>query len=74
MIEDRFTPQALKLWKKVPEWAQEKLLDNVFCGNCLVMTTIVDFTGGVEGGDLVLRGKCKTCGEKVARLIESEGL
>ncbi len=38
------------------------------------MTTIVDFTGGVEGGDLVLRGKCKTCGEKVARLIESEGL
>ena len=71
MIEDRFTPQALKLWKKVPEWAQEKLLSNVYCVNCVAMTTIVDLTGEVEDGDLVLKGKCKTCGGKVARLIES---
>ena len=35
------------------------------------MTTITNFTGRVERGDLVLKGTCSTCGGDVARLIES---
>jgi hypothetical protein len=70
--EEKFTPQALKLWRKIPEWAQEKLLSNVFCSHCVAMTTIVESTGQVVGGDLVLKGQCQTCGGEVARVIESE--
>jgi len=36
------------------------------------MTTITDFQGRVERGDLILTGSCATCGGKVARLIEGE--
>lgn len=71
-MSENFTSQALKLWQKVPAWAQEKLLANVYCGNCVAMTTIVDFSGEVVGGDIVLSGVCKNCGSKVARVIESE--
>lgn len=69
---DKFTPKALKLWEKVPEWAQEKLLSNVYCGKCVTMTTIVEFNGQVRRGDLVLTGVCNACGSEVVRVIESE--
>ena len=72
MSEDRFTSQALELWQNIPEWAQEKLLSNVYCSYCIAMTTIVAFTGQVVGGDINLKGKCQTCGGEVARVIESE--
>ena len=71
-MNDKLNPQAEALWEKVPGWAQEKILSNVYCGNCGTMTTIVDFRGHVVEGDLVLNGTCKTCGSEVARLIESE--
>jgi hypothetical protein len=71
MMDDKFTYQALALWNKVPAWAQEKILSNVYCGNCKAMTTIVDFSGHVVSGDLVLNGICKTCGAEAARVIES---
>ena len=71
MMNDKFTPQALRLWNKVPSWAQEKLLSNVYCGKCIAVTTIIDFSGRVIEGDLVLNGLCKTCGSEVARVIDS---
>jgi hypothetical protein len=33
-------------------------------------TTIVQFTGRIEQGDLVLDGRCISCGGPVARVIE----
>jgi len=72
MMREKFSPQALRLWNKVPVWAQEELLSNVYCGKCKAMTTIVEFNGQVNGGDLVLTGVGKTCGSEVARVIESE--
>jgi len=72
ITEDKFTHQALELWQKIPEWAQEKLLSNVYCSHCNAMTTVVEFTGQVVGGDIVLKGKCQSCEGKVARVIESE--
>jgi hypothetical protein len=72
MISQKFTPKAMKLWRKVPAWAQEKLLANVYCRKCATVTTIVDFSGKVVDGELVLSGFCQLCGSEVTRLIESQ--
>lgn len=65
----KFTNEAQKFWDSIPEEIQTKLLNNVFCVRCK-LTTIVNFTGKVKKGDLILEGVCKTCGGRVARLIE----
>jgi hypothetical protein len=50
---------------------QRRVLDNVWCRTCGKATTMVKYSGQVKEGDLVLTGNCATCGEKVARLLES---
>ncbi|MGB2807572.1 MAG: hypothetical protein WBC22_07520 [Sedimentisphaerales bacterium] len=70
--EDTFTPQALRRWKKIPEWAQEKILDNVFCSRCCGSVTILLKTAEMKGKALILRGKCQNCGKDVCRLVEPE--
>ena len=70
--EDKFTPQARCRWKKIPEWAQKKILDNVYCERCIDPVTILLETAEMNGKALVLRGKCKQCGKDVCRLVESE--
>ncbi len=69
---DAFTPEAQRRWKKIPEWAQKKILDNVFCRKCLGSVTILLETVEMKGKDLILRGKCKQCGKDVCRVVESE--
>lgn len=32
--------------------------------------SVVNATGALKGGDLVLEGKCAKCGHEVARLVE----
>jgi repressor LexA len=66
-----FGRQAKRLWERIPEEFRKTLLANVWCGNCAGGTTIVQFHGEVEGGDLILRGVCSRCGSQVARHIES---
>lgn len=70
--DPQFTPQAQQFWAKVPETFQQRVLENVWCGTCNGATTIVDYQGRIQEGDLVLTGKCTTCGGKVARLVEAE--
>jgi len=48
---------------------QELLLRNVFCTKCGV-TTIIDYKILDDKYGIVLEGKCKKCGVKVARYIE----
>jgi hypothetical protein len=67
---NRFTPAAAARWRKIPDWAQTKLLANVWCSRCGTMTTITAYQGAVVKGDLVLTGACSTCGGPVRRLIE----
>jgi hypothetical protein len=50
---------------------QSELLHNVWCATCCSQTTITDFTGRVDRGDLLLEGKYARCEAPVARLIES---
>ena len=61
--------EAMRKWKKVPKNIRQQLLSNVFCSKCLV-TTIVDYTLHTTDEGVLLQGKCKTCGENVARLVE----
>lgn len=63
-------PEARRLWSSIPKEQQALLLDNVFCQKCRQVTTIIEYTGSVERGDLVLDGRCQQCGSEVARVIE----
>jgi hypothetical protein len=67
-----FTPAAVAVWRQIPDWAQEKLLANIWCSRCGAMTTITAYQGAVVKGDLVLTGACSTCGGAVKRLIETD--
>ncbi|MBU1063439.1 hypothetical protein KKC74_01335 [bacterium] len=68
----RFTPRAGAFRETIPPDIQERLLDNAWCSHCSGMTTITDYSGTIENGDLILDGFCILCGNAVTRLIESE--
>jgi hypothetical protein len=63
---------ALKIWKNTPKELRRRVLENVYCGQCVGSTEIVDYTTEPAGVGLVLRGKCKKCGHKVARVLEGQ--
>lgn len=68
---DIFSPKAKELWEAIPMIHRTRLLNNVWCGNCTKMTTIVHYSGQLKGDALLLEGECERCGKTVARLIES---
>lgn len=51
--------KSLEIQNKIPEWAREKIIHNVFCGSCSRGTTIIDYKIEPAGrkDDIVLRGK-----------------
>ena len=60
-----FTAEAEAAWALVPAWAKAKLITKVWCPHCRRATTMVDFVGRVERKDLVLSGRCTSCGGEV---------
>ncbi|AUN94645.1 hypothetical protein C0099_06660 [Pseudazoarcus pumilus] len=66
-----FTPMARRHWTSIPAGVRQKLLSNVWCGECRAEVTITEFRGRVDQGDLLLEGKCSECGAEVARVIEA---
>ena len=71
MNDGKFTPAAELLWKTIPQEARGRILANVFCVKCRDSVTIVNFTGEVDKGDLVLTGSCAKCGHEVVRVGET---
>ncbi len=71
-IESIFTREAQSRWDKVPRWAQEKILDNVWCGGCLGSVPINLQWGKMKKDLLVLKGICKVCGRDIVRVVEPE--
>lgn len=61
--------KAAQKWRQFPKMVQKSLVGNVFCSKCGV-TTIVDYNLEDHELGVLLKGKCKTCGEPVARLVE----
>ncbi|OHB62358.1 MAG: hypothetical protein A2167_03915 [Planctomycetes bacterium RBG_13_46_10] len=70
--DNPFTPQAAKRWIKIPQWAQEKILANVFCGKCLGSVPIILEKAEMRDRDLILMGTCNNCGKKICRVVEPE--
>ena len=71
-MSSEFTAKAKVLWDSIPQKIQKQLVNKVWCSHCSGMTTITDFKGDVEEGDLVLTGSCVKCGGSVARIIEGQ--
>ncbi|OFW32816.1 MAG: hypothetical protein A2074_05330 [Candidatus Aquicultor primus] len=69
---DPFSKDAKKRWDKIPKWARAKIVDNVYCGKCMGAVSIVLETAKMQNANLILRGKCKTCGHEVCSLVEPE--
>lgn len=65
-----FTPKAAAFWAKIDMQHRALILDNVVCGHCRCVVEIIDYSGSIVSGDLLLKGKCARCGHDVARLVE----
>lgn len=62
---------ADKIWAEIPVQFQDKILSNVYCSHCRDSVKIVDYSGSVVSGDLLLKGHYEICGHEVSRLVES---
>ena len=49
---------------------RQRLLRNVWCGDCGTSVTITNFTGHIERDGLILTGQCGQCQGEVARVDE----
>ena len=67
-----FTPDALKRFREIPKYIMRQMLESVFCPVCGNGTTIINFNGKMNGSDLILNGKCKTCWGEIERLIDNQ--
>lgn len=65
-----FTPPARKRWESISAHVRQRLLTNVWCAHCGSETTIVNFSGTIKGGNLLLMGECVKCHGDVVRAIE----
>jgi hypothetical protein len=68
-----FTLEGQRRWDRVPKWAQEKILANVFCSGCLDSVPIHLKSGKMKKDLLVLKGNCRICGRDIVRVVEPEG-
>ena len=67
-----FSQDARERWNKIPKSTQVLILANV-CGAAGVRVQLLSFWSlQMERRDLILRGKCKTCGHEVCRVVEAE--
>lgn len=69
---DNFTTEAKNIWDSIPPDKKDLILKNVWCPHCSRSTTLREYCGDIESGDLILTGRCRTCKKKVVRLLESE--
>jgi len=66
----QFSPAAAKFWAKIPKEIKKKILANAYCFHCRDTVKIVNYSGSVKAGDLLLKGDCANCGHEVVRLVE----
>jgi hypothetical protein len=65
-----FTEPAAKFWAGIAPDIRKKLLANVWCSACHHEVTITNFTGVIQGKNLLLVGNCAECHGDVARVVE----
>ncbi|PRO66200.1 hypothetical protein C6I21_05190 [Alkalicoccus urumqiensis] len=62
--------EAYKKWTAIPKESRKKIMSNVYCVNCSDAVTITNFTVKNDAYGILLKGECRTCGGRVARLVE----
>ncbi len=70
-MQMKFTAEASQFWQALPDEHKAAIVTNVWCRSCSQETTIVNFKGKVEKGNLILEGECRECSGPVARLVEA---
>jgi hypothetical protein len=66
----KFSPPAAAFWDNIDMSQRSQILTHVFCGKCRGSVEIVDYSGSMMRGDLLLKGKCAKCGHDIARFVE----
>jgi hypothetical protein len=61
---------ANKKWLAIPQESRQMLVRNVFCGNCRGPVQIEKYVIKDFNNTVILEGKCKNCGNDVARVID----
>lgn len=64
------TRPARQRRESIPADIRQRLLANVWCGQCRHEATITNFSGAIKSGNLLLVGKCAECQGNVAHMIE----
>jgi hypothetical protein len=64
------TPQAKKMWEAIPADQRLRILNNVWCVNCMKPSSMGAAKGHVDKGALLLKGVCTRCNGLVARMVE----
>ncbi|WLR54184.1 RQC-minor-1 family DNA-binding protein [Mesobacillus subterraneus] len=62
--------EANKNWLMIPAEIRQMLVRNVFCGHCKDTVQIEKYVIKTLRDTVVLEGKCKNCGNSVARVID----
>jgi hypothetical protein len=68
--EEVISFSANKKWLSIPAEMRQKLERNVWCGHCTDVVQIEQFIVKEIKAGIVLEGKCKKCGNGVARVID----
>lgn len=68
-LDSRNKNENLAKWDALPEEIKESLINNVFCGTCGI-SSIVDYEVNNDAHGISLEGKCKKCGNDIARYVE----
>ncbi|MGV2940228.1 RQC-minor-1 family DNA-binding protein [Mesobacillus sp. LC4] len=61
---------ANKKWLSIPQGIRQMFVQNVYCGHCRDSVQIVKYVIKDFNDTVVLEGKCKNCGNAVARVID----
>jgi hypothetical protein len=69
--QNRVSENAARKWRDLGPAARDAISTSAWCTHCRTAVEIVDYDVGEVANDLVLRGKCGTCGGPVARHVEN---
>jgi hypothetical protein len=65
-----FSAAAQRFWDAIAPRTQQMLLTSVWCCQCRDAVTLVDVSGRMERGNLILHGRCENYRTEIARMIE----
>jgi hypothetical protein len=67
----KFTHKAASLWATIPVEVQEGILSSAWCSECVTDVRIINFSGNVLYGEVILIGWCVMCHHNIVRVVET---